>query len=73
MDSDGDWAEHVRGVDDYVNIRENDKSVKRPAGKPETHDIISRTYIITVNRKDYADVLLTIMAPTAWIERVGGM
>lgn len=30
-------------------------------------------YIITVNRKDYADALLPVMTPAAWIEMVGSM
>ncbi len=30
-------------------------------------------YIIMVNCKDYADALLPVMAPAAWIEMVGGM
>ena len=27
-------------------------------------------YIITVNRKDYKDVLLPVMTPTAWIDMI---
>ena len=30
-------------------------------------------YIITVNRKDYADALLPVMTPAAWIEMAGSM
>lgn len=30
-------------------------------------------YIITVNRKDYADASLPVMTPAAWIEMAGGM
>ncbi len=30
-------------------------------------------YIITVNRKDYADALLPVMTPTEWMEMDGGM
>ena len=30
-------------------------------------------YIITVNRKDYADALLPVMTLEAWMEMVSGM
>lgn len=30
-------------------------------------------YIITVNRKDYADALLPVMTPIEWMEMDGGM
>ena len=30
-------------------------------------------YIITVNHKDYADALLPVVTPAAWIEATGGM
>lgn len=30
-------------------------------------------YIITVNRKDYEDALVSVMTPSAWIEMAGGI
>lgn len=30
-------------------------------------------YVITVNRKDYAEAMLPVLTPAAWIEMVGGI